>query len=207
MKKFLGEFKTFITRGNVLDMAVGVIVGGAFTAIVNAVCNNVLRPVINWLLALIFGQNSLDGLYTFLKRAETTDESGKVILDLANSIYIDWGTLISAIIQFLLIAWVLFCIVKAINAIKEEAGSAMKKKATKAERAEMKEKGLNYRNLEEVKKFRMAKAAEKAAADEIAAKEAAEKAAEKAAADRLANPTTEDLLKQILAQLKKDENK
>ncbi len=203
MKKFLGEFKTFITRGNVLDMAVGVIVGGAFTAIVNAVCNNVLRPVINWLLALIFGQNSLDGLYTFLKRAETTDESGKVILDLANSIYIDWGTLISAIIQFLLIAWVLFCIVKAINAIKEEAGSAMKKKATKTERAEMKEKGLNYRNLEEVKKFRMAKAAEKAAADEIAAKEAAEKAA----ADRLANPTTEDLLKQILAQLKKDENK
>ena len=203
MKKFLGEFKTFITRGNVLDMAVGVIVGGAFTAIVNAVCNNVLRPVINWLLALIFGQNSLDGLYTFLKRAETTDESGKVILDLANSIYIDWGTLISAIIQFLLIAWVLFCIVKAINAIKEEAGSAMKKNATKAERAEMKEKGLNYRNLEEVKKFRMAKAAEKAAADEIAAKEAAEKAA----ADRLANPTTEDLLKQILAQLKKDENK
>lgn len=203
MKKFLGEFKTFITRGNVLDMAVGVIVGGAFTAIVNAVCNNVLRPVINWLLALIFGQNSLDGLYTFLKRAETTDESGKVILDLANSIYIDWGTLISAIIQFLLIAWVLFCIVKAINAIKEEAGSAMKKKATKAERAEMEEKGLNYRNLEEVKKFRMAKAAEKAAADEIAAKEAAEKAA----ADRLANPTTEDLLKQILAQLKKDENK
>ena len=189
MKKFLGEFKTFITRGNVLDMAVGVIVGGAFTAIVNAVCNNVLRPVINWLLALIFGQNSLDGLYTFLKRAETTDESGKVVLDLANSIYIDWGTLISAIIQFLLIAWVLFCIVKAINAIKEEAGSAMKKKATKAERAEMKEKGLNYRNLEEVKKFRMAKAAEKAAAD------------------RLANPTTEDLLKQILAQLKKDENK
>ena len=203
MKKFLGEFKTFITRGNVLDMAVGVIVGGAFTAIVNAVCNNVLRPVINWLLALIFGQNSLDGLYTFLKRAETTDESGKVILDLANSICIDWGTLISAIIQFLLIAWVLFCIVKAINAIKEEAGSAMKKKATKTERAEMKEKGLNYRNLEEVKKFRMAKAAEKAAADEIAAKEAAEKAA----ADRLANPTTEDLLKQILAQLKKDENK
>lgn len=203
MKKFLGEFKTFITRGNVLDMAVGVIVGGAFTAIVNAVCNNVLRPVINWLLALIFGQNSLDGLYTFLKRAETTDESGKVVLDLANSIYIDWGTLISAIIQFLLIAWVLFCIVKAINAIKEEAGSAMKKKATKTERAEMKEKGLNYRNLEEVKKFRMAKAAEKAAADEIAAKEAAEKAA----ADRLANPTTEDLLKQILAQLKKDENK
>ena len=65
----------------------------------------------------------------------------------------------------------------------------------------MKQKGLNYRKLEEVKKFREAKAAEKAVADELAAKQAAEQA------DRLANPTTEDLLKQILAQLKKDENK
>lgn len=203
MKKFLGEFKTFITRGNVLDMAVGVIVGGAFTAIVNAVCNNILRPVVNWLLAIIFGQSSLDGLYTFLKRAETTNEAGEAVLDLANSIYIDWGTFISAVIQFLLIAWVLFCIVKAINALKDEAADAKKKKATIAERDEMKKKGLNYRNLEEVKKFREAKAAEKAAADQAAAKEAAEKAA----ADRLANPTTEDLLKQILAQLKKDENK
>ena len=48
MKKFFKEFKTFITRGNVLDMAVGVIVGGAFTAIVNALSNNILKPVINW---------------------------------------------------------------------------------------------------------------------------------------------------------------
>ncbi len=203
MKKFLGEFKTFIMRGNVLDMAVGVIVGGAFTAIVNAVCNNILRPIVNWLLALMFGQSSLDGLYTFLKRAETTNEAGEVVLDLANSIYIDWGTFISAVIQFLLIAWVLFCIVKTINALKDEAADAKKKKATKAERNEMKQKGLNYRKPEEVKKFREAKAAEKAAADELAAKQAAEQAA----ADRLANPTTEDLLKQILAQLKKDENK
>ncbi|MCM1043306.1 MAG: MscL family protein, partial [Corallococcus sp.] len=67
MKKFFKEFKDFITRGNVLDMAVGVIVGGAFTAIVNALSNNILKPFINWLLALIFGANSLSELYTFLK--------------------------------------------------------------------------------------------------------------------------------------------
>ncbi len=198
MKKFFGEFKTFITRGNVLDMAVGVIVGGAFTAIVNAVCNNILRPVINWLLALMFGQNSLDGLYTFLKMAYK-EENGNQVVDLANSIYIDWGTFISAVIQFLLIAWVLFCIVKAINVIKDEAADAKKKHATKAERAEMKAKGLNYRNLEEVKKYREAVAAEKAAADA----EAAKIAEEQAAADRLKNPTTEDLLKQILETLQK----
>lgn len=198
MKKFFGEFKTFITRGNVLDMAVGVIVGGAFTAIVNAVCNNILRPVINWLLALMFGQNSLDGLYTFLKTAYK-EENGNQVVDLANSIFIDWGTFISAVIQFLLIAWVLFCIVKAINAIKDEAADAKKKQATKAERAEMKAKGLNYRNLVEVKKYREAVAAEKAAADA----EAARIAEEQAAADRLKNPTTEDLLKQILETLQK----
>ena len=53
VKKFFGEFKKFITRGNVLDMAVGVIVGGAFTAIVNGLSNFVLKPIINWLIALI----------------------------------------------------------------------------------------------------------------------------------------------------------
>ena len=93
----------------------------------------------------------------------------------------------------------LFCIVKAINAIKDEAADAKKKQATKAERAEMKAKGLNYRNLEEVKKYREAVAAEKAAADA----EAARIAEEQAAADRLKNPTTEDLLKQILETLQK----
>lgn len=56
IKKFFEEFKKFITRGNVLDMAVGVIVGGAFTAIVNGLSNNVLKPLINWLLAFILGK-------------------------------------------------------------------------------------------------------------------------------------------------------
>ena len=50
MKKFFAEFKKFITRGNIVDMAVGVIVGSSFTAIVNGLSNNILKPIINWLL-------------------------------------------------------------------------------------------------------------------------------------------------------------
>ena len=67
MKKFFGEFKKFITRGNVLDMSVGVIVGGAFTAIVNGMSNYILKPIINYLLALIFGSDSLSGILTYYR--------------------------------------------------------------------------------------------------------------------------------------------
>lgn len=117
MKKFFAEFKKFITRGNVLDMAVGVIVGGAFTAIVNALSNNILRPLINALLSLILGESSLESVYTMLIPAYT-DET-KTVIDYASSIYIDWGAFISAIINFILIALVLFCIIKTINAANE----------------------------------------------------------------------------------------
>ena len=135
-KGFRKEFREFIARGNILDMAVGIIIGGAFTAIVNALCNNILKPIINKVLALIFGADSLTGIYTFLSTAYTTDETGAQIIDLANSIYIDWGTCINAIINFLLTALVLFLIIKAVmkvSKLREEA------KATLAE-AEAKRK-------------------------------------------------------------------
>ena len=112
LKGFFGEFKQFITRGNVMDMAVGVIVGGAFTAIITALSDHILKPVINWLLALIFGKNSLTEIYTFLKPAYVDGQ-----IDLANSIYIDWGAFINAIINFHIIAFVLFCIVKGLNSL------------------------------------------------------------------------------------------
>ena len=112
MKKIAKEFREFISRGNVMDMAVGVIVGGAFTAIITALSDHILKPVINWLLALIFGKNSLTEIYTFLKPAYVDGQ-----IDLANSIYIDWGAFINAIINFLIIAFVLFCIVKGLNSL------------------------------------------------------------------------------------------
>lgn len=135
-KGFWTEFKAFITRGNILDMAVGIIVGGAFTAIVNALCNNILKPIVNWILALILGTDSLSEVYTFLTTAYTTDETGAQVIDLANSIYIDWGTFINAIINFLLIALVLFLIIKAlmkVQKMREEAKIALEEAQKKAE--------------------------------------------------------------------------
>lgn len=203
MKKFFAEFKKFITRGNVVDMAVGVIVGSSFTAIVNALSNNILKPIINYLLALIFGANSLSEVYTFLQRGykDVLDEAGNVIgqeLDLAQSIYIDWGTFINAIINFLLIAFVLFTIVKIFNSVrdgqKQWAADLNEHIPSKDERKEMKKRGIKMSDKAAVAAFY----AEKAAAIE-AEKAAAE---EKARQERLANPTTEDLLKDILKVLK-----
>ncbi len=197
MKKFFGEFKTFITRGNVLDMAVGVIVGGAFTAIVNGVSNFVLKPVINWFLALILGKNALSELFTFLTKATMIDEAGNEVIDLANSIYIDWGSLINAIINFLITAFVLFLIVRTVNKIKEENKEAKDKMPTKAERKEMKAKGIKLTDVDAVKAFLAEKDAEEAAAKAKAEAEAAEAAR----LEREANPTAEDLLKKIVTLL------
>ncbi len=119
MKKFFKEFKTFINRGNVVDLSVGVIVGSAFTAIVNALSNNIIKPVTNWVLAACLGSNSLDGIYTYLKTSYMTNDAGETVIDLANSIYIDWGAFINAVINFIIIAFVVFLIVKFINKAKD----------------------------------------------------------------------------------------
>ena len=205
MKKFFEEFKKFITRGNVLDMAVGVIVGGAFTGIVNGLSNYVLKPIINWLLALILGQNSLSNMFTYLKWVEAKDSNGVGLgtADLTNSIYIDWGSLINAIINFFLIAFVLFSIVKLINKLREDSdkfNETIKKNTLDfAERKELKAAGIKIRDKEAVKAYFIKKE------EEAKAKAEEEKriAEEKAKAERLANPTTEDLLKQIKALLEK----
>ena len=159
MKKFFNEFKKFITRGNVLDMAVGVIVGSAFTAIVNGLGNFVLRPVINWLLALIFGANSLSEVFTFLKTATLEDGT----IDLANSIYIDWGAFINAIINFLIIAFVLFTIVKFFNKLND--GSAFFG-YSKKEYIKMRRSGLTRDDIEQKAIARDAEIAENKAIED-----------------------------------------
>lgn len=193
MKKFLSEFKTFIMRGNVVDMAVGVIVGGAFTAIVNALSNNILKPVINWLLALVFGANSLGEVMTMLVPVEVDG-----VLDLTQSIYIDWGTFINAIISFLLTALVLFCIIKVMNALKADQAKLVEKLVggiSREDKKELKARGIKLNDKTAVDEY----FAEKARAEEEAKK--AEE--EKARLEREANPTTEDLLKEIRDLLKK----
>ena len=127
-------------------MAVGVIVGGAFTAVVNRLSNFVLKPIINWILALITGSSSLDGIFTYLRKVEVeqavvdaatglpTGET-EMVIDLAQSIYIDWGSFINAIINFLLVAFTLFVIIKIINGVREKADE-LKAKIKKVEEEE-----------------------------------------------------------------------
>ncbi len=153
MKKFFKDFKAFISRGNILDMAVGVIIGGAFSAIVTAFTNKIIMPLVNWVLMLIGGGQGLSSAYTFLKIVPQVDEAGDFIpgtIDLANSIYIDWGAFITAILDFLIIALTLFIILKvAMNAsgfLKKTA----KETPTKEERKALKEQGVNMRDRKAV---------------------------------------------------------
>ena len=122
MKKFMKEFKEFAVKGNMIDMAIGVIIGGAFTALVGAFTANIVNP----LLALIPGVNSLDGaLKIVLKEAVVQD--GAVV---AEEVAIKIGAFISAIITFLILALVIFMMVKGIN--KMRAAEEARKKAAEA---------------------------------------------------------------------------
>ncbi|MDD6729209.1 MAG: large conductance mechanosensitive channel protein MscL [Eubacteriales bacterium] len=93
MKKFLQEFKEFISKGNVLDLAVGVIIGGAFSSIVTSLTDNIINPLINCI-----GGAEIQGK-----------------IHLVGENYIDYGAFISAIINFIIMAFIIFCIVKAVN--------------------------------------------------------------------------------------------
>ncbi len=94
MKQFLSEFKEFINRGNVMDLAIAVIIGGAFTSIVTALTNNIINPLISVVAG--GGAGTISGLVV-----PGTD--------------IDFGAFISACINFLIVAFVVFLLVKAVN--------------------------------------------------------------------------------------------
>ena len=193
MAKFAKEFKAFISRGNVVDMAVGVIIGGAFSAIVTALTTHVLMPVINWFLLLITGGNGLENVYTYLEKAYELDELGNAtaVIDLAKSIYIDWGAFITAIINFILIALVLFFIIKGINKARD-IGNSQLCGFTKEEYVAFKKQGKSHSEIKALAEER----------DEKAKKKAEEEAA--AAAAKAAEPTpTEKLLMEIRDSLKK----
>ena len=186
MKKFFGEFKKFITRGNVLDMSVGVIVGGAFTAIVNGLTNNILKPVINWIISLALGQDGLSGAITILS-ATYTDGA----LDLENSIYIDWGAFISSIINFLLIAIVLFIVIRVINSINS-GWADVKKEAKELYSKEAIKLRFEGKTRKEIKNMIKAKKLEALEKQKLAEEEA----------KKNAPLTTEQLLQEILTELK-----
>ena len=129
MKNFFEEFKTFISRGNVLDMAVGVIVGGAFTAIVTSLTEDILTP----LIGMLTGGIDISGLSVTVGSAVLT-----------------YGKFLNAILNFLIVAFAVFCLVKAVNKLKD---AALKKKEEEEETAEEEAEAPEVTLLREIKEL------------------------------------------------------
>ena len=115
MKKFFGEFKEFISKGNVIDLAVGVVIGSAFTKIVTSLVNDVIMPAIG----LIFG--GID--FTSLRFIITPADEAAGVAEAA----IYYGNFIQTVVDFLLVAFVIFLVVKGINKLR-----SLKKKEEEA---------------------------------------------------------------------------
>ena len=143
MKKFFEEFKTFITKGNVMDMAVGVIIGGAFGAITTALVGKVITPLLAWL----FNSPNPDALNIVLRPESAPDAGDAIILGL--------GDFVGAIVNFLVIAFVLFLVIKAFNKARELAEKKKKEKEEAAAAEEEKKpttEELLGEILEEIRK-------------------------------------------------------
>ena len=120
MGKLIGEFKEFIMRGNVIDLAVGVIIGGVFGSIVTSLCNDVIMPGVSWIIATVSGQDF------------TNPETGQLdftkVTSSLNVGPINLGSFAAAIIYFLIMAIIIFAMVKGVNKI----ASLAKKKEEEA---------------------------------------------------------------------------
>lgn len=174
MKKFFSDFKAFITRGNVMDLAVAVIIGAAFSAIVTSLVNDIIMPLIVWVTPV----QHLNELAVVL-RPESVAGAGDALLW-------HYGNFIQAIINFLLIAVVIFLMLKAVMSAKGALTPKYGETLTKAEFKELKKQGKTKAEIAAIDKQ---KTAEKKA----------EEAVKKAEAD--AN-TSEALLKEIRDLLK-----
>lgn len=169
MKKLIEEFKKFIKRGNVVDMAVGVAVASAFTAIVNAFTKGFISP----LIALLTGESNLDEVKLII-RPEVTETVGEETVVVQQEVALLWGAFLQAIINFFIIALALFTVMKVVSTIRE--------------RAEKFSKDVKNRFSDEDEKAAAKAAAEKAEAEEKARVEAEAAAeAERIAAEEKAN--------------------
>ena len=197
MKKFFKEFKAFISKGNVFDMAVGLIIATAFNKIVSSMVNDIIMPLVTFAT----GAASLDDLSLPLR--SYYDE---VLKETVVTLSWRYGNFIQTIIDFLIIAFSVFLMVKIMNASKKkfqelnELVVTQNKKEYKLERKQIKEKAkAENRNFKEVWQEHLA---EKEKLEKEKAEQLAKEKAEKEAQERLANPTQEDLLKEIRDLLK-----
>ena len=110
MKKFFQEFKAFISRGNVMDLAVGVIIGSAFTGVVTALTDSIIKPLLNCI-----GGAEIQGK-----------------IHLLGDNYLDYGAFLSAVVNFLIMALIIFCMVKGLNKLSDAVKHATHEKEAQA---------------------------------------------------------------------------
>ena len=124
MRKFLQEFKEFAMRGNVMDLAVGVIIGAAFQTIINSLVNDIINPI----LGIFTGKIDFSNLFLTLDGShyETLDAAEK-----AGAAVFKYGSFISNVINFIIMALVVFCIVKFLNKLRKPAPEAPAEPTTK----------------------------------------------------------------------------
>ena len=125
---FIKEFKKFALRGNLVDIAVAFVMGGAFGKVVSTFTDKLVAPIIG----ILTGGQNFNDKKILLKQAaeEVKDPSGNVIIQASKEVYLEWGAFVTSIIDFLIVALVMFVIIKAINALKkkeEEAPAALSK--------------------------------------------------------------------------------
>lgn len=192
MKGLWTEFKKFISRGNIVDMAIGVVIGTAFTAIVNAVTKGILMPLVNWAVVAATGGQGLEGLRTVLGDPVIDSTTGAI--DWAATSYIDWGTFINSIIDFFLIALLLFTILKVFtslrNASKGLTGEEAQARCEKIKQYR-KEQGLSFKA-----------ASEKVDAEIAEAKKAEEEAKVAAEAAEAAKPKVDEETLRVLSEIR-----
>ena len=126
MKKFLNEFKNFALRGNVMDMAVGVIIGGAFGKISTSLVNDVIMPAISMLTGGIDFSS-----WKIVLKAAVAGADG--VIDPATEVAIRYGTFLATVLDFLIIAFAVFCLIKAINAFRRKKDDEPEEEAPPAE--------------------------------------------------------------------------
>ena len=116
----LKEFKEFAVKGNMVDMAVGIIIGAAFGTVVKSVVDDILMP----LVSAVFGTPDFSNLYVVLRAAEGAAEPTGAAIREAGGVVLAYGLFINALIAFTIVAFVLFLVVKSMNRMKREEEAA-----------------------------------------------------------------------------------
>ena len=115
---FIKEFKQFALKGNLVDIAVGFVMGGAFGKVVSTFTEKLIAPIIGLLTG---GSNFYDKKLVLKSEVnEVVDPSGKVIIAHGDEVALEWGAFVTVIIDFIIVAFVMFLIIKAINALKKK---------------------------------------------------------------------------------------